>query len=232
MYDFTNAYAGPQFKINGGDATATYGIWDGYDIGTISFIQRTESLQAKLKTPILYNDDFGYRMYGIAGPRFFWIWERFLWRTVNENADGTAGPTDAAVYTNIVSNRMYGVFCGIGNEWYIGHGFACNLDLDLAGLVDIVKERAQYQLGQKDLPGQIKRALTQYSLVPEGKVEFNLTWFPIESVEVKVGWDFMAFANTIASPDPVSFDVGGLDPPWVHRWRFLSGLTAGLGFIF
>jgi hypothetical protein len=232
VYGFTNAYAGPQNKINGGDATATYGIWDGADISTISFIQRTESLQAKLKTPLFYNDDFGYRMYGMVGPRFFWIWERFLWRTVNQNPDGTADATDVANYTNIVSNRMYGVFCGVGNEWYIGHGFACNLDLDMAGMIDVVKERAQYQLGDKFLPGTIKRAKTDYSLVPEARAEFNLTWFPIENVEIKVGYDFMVFANTIAAPDPVSFNVGGLDPAWERRWRVFDGFTAGLGIIF
>jgi hypothetical protein len=232
VYNFNNTYAGPQNKINGGDATTTYGIWDGFDVSTISFIQRTESLQAKLKTPLFYNDDFGYRMYGMAGPRFFWIWERFQWRAVNQNPDGTADATDVAVYNNIVSNRMYGVFCGVGNEWYIGHGFACNLDLDVAGLLDVVKERANYQLGEKDLPGMIKRAKTDYAPVAEGRAEFNLTWFPIESVEVKFGYDLMTFANTIAAPDPVSFNVGGLDPPWVHRWRLFDGFVFGVGIIF
>jgi hypothetical protein len=232
VYGFTNAFAGPQNKINGAGPTATYGIWDGFDVSTIAFIQRTESLQAKLKTPLFYNDDFGYRMYGIVGPRFFWIWERFQWRTVNQEADGTAGPTDVGIYSNIVSNRMYGVFCGVGNEWYIGHGFACNLDLDFAGLIDVVKERAKYELGEKFLPGQIKRAKSDYTLVPEGRAEFNLTWFPIENVELKVGYDFMVFANTIAAPDPVSFNVGGLDPAWERRWRLFQGFTAGLGIIF
>jgi hypothetical protein len=232
VFGFTNAFAGPQNKINGGDATVTYGIWDGFDVSTIQFIQRTEAFQFKLKTPLFYNDDFGYRMYGMVGPRFFWIWERFYWRTVNENPDGTAGPTDVGIYTNIVSNRMYGVFCGVGNEWYIGHGFACNLDMDVAGLLDVVKERAKYELGDKFLPGQIKRAKSDYTVVPEGKVELNLTWFPIESVELKIGYDFMAFANTIAAPNPVAFNVGALDPAWEHRWRFFDGFVAGLGIIF
>jgi hypothetical protein len=232
VFNFTNAFAGPQNKINGAGPTATYGIWDGFDVSTISFIQRTESLQAKLKTPLFYNDDFGYRMYGYTGPRFFWIWERFYWRTVNQQADGTADATDVGIYTNIVSNRMYGVFCGVGNEWYIGHGFSCNLDLDLTGYLNVVKERAKYELGDKFLPGQIKRAKTDYTVVPEARAEFNLTWFPIESVELKLGYDFMVFANTIAAPDPVSFNVGALDPPWVRRWRLFDGFTAGLGIIF
>ncbi len=232
VFNFTNSYAGPQNKINGGDATATYGIWDGADIMTISFIQRTEEFQSTFRVPIFYNDDFGYRCYGLVGPRFFWIWERFQWRTVNENPDGTADATDVAVYNNIVSNRMYGVFAGFGNEWYIGHGFACNLDLEGCGMIDVVKERAEYSLGQKDLPGEIKRALTNYTLVPEFSAAFNLTWFPIENVEVRAGYELMAFFNTIASPQPVSFNVGALDPPWVRQARLLDGFTFGVAVRF
>ncbi len=227
----TNATIQAQ-KIPQGSVSALYGIWDGADVMTISFIQRTEALQSTFRVPIFYNDDCGYRMYGLVGPRFFWIWERFYWRTVNQFADGTASPFDVAIYTNIVSNRMYGAFIGIGNEWYIGHGFACSLDLEAAGLLDVVKERAKYELGEKDLPGEIKRAKTDYTIVPELSATFNLTWFPIENVELRLGYDFMSFANTIAAPKPVSFDVGGLDPPWVHRWRFFDGFQAGLGIIF
>ncbi|HKI37410.1 MAG TPA: hypothetical protein VKA46_36485 [Gemmataceae bacterium] len=232
VYDFTNAFAGPTGKVNAGDATSTYGIWDAADIMTISFIQRTEELQSTFKIPVAYNDDFGYRMYGLVGWRFFWIWERFYWRTVNQSPSGTADPTDVAIYTNIVSNRMYGLFVGCGNEWYIGHGFACNLDLELAGLLDVVKERAKYELGEKDLPGQIKRAKTDYALVPEGSASFNLTWFPYENIEFRLGYDLMAFANTIAAPHPVSFDVGGLDPAWQHVWRLFDGFQVGFGVMF
>jgi hypothetical protein len=219
-------------KIPGADDGALYGIWDGADVMTISFIQRTESLDSTFRVPILYNDDCGYRCYGLIGPRFFWIWERFYWRTVNEDANGQAGPTDVAIYTNIVSNRMYGVFVGLGNEWYIGHGLACNIDVEAAGLLDVVKERAKYELGEKDIPGEIKRAVTQYTFVPQFTATANVTWFPIESVELRLGYDLMAFANTIAAPKPVTFNVGGLDPAWVHRWRFFDGFQAGLGIQF
>jgi hypothetical protein len=237
VFNFTNAFAGPQGKIDpvafpGASPTATYGIWDGADVMTIRFVQRTESVQAKLRVPIFYNDDCGYRCYGTVGPRFFWIWEQFYWRTVNQLPNGTADPTDVGIFTNTVSNRMYGAFIGMGNEWYIGHGFACNLDYDVAGLLDIVKERAEYHVGDEALPGGIKRARTQYSPVPEGSVRFNVTWFPWENIEFKLGYELMVFANTIAAPTPVDFNVGALAPPWVHRWRVLDGLNAGVGIMF
>jgi hypothetical protein len=251
VFNFTNAFAGPGNsripfttlgpitsttlnikKIPGASDSALYGIWDGADIMTISFIQRVQSFDAKLKVPILYNDDCGYRCYGLIGPRFFWIWERFYWRTVNQFATGEAGPTDVAIYTNIVSNRMYGVYAGLGNEWYIGHGLACNLDVESTAYIDIVKERAKYELGEKDLPGAIKRAVTQYTFVPEFSATASVSYFPWESVELRLGYDLLVFANTIAAPKPVTFDVGGLDPAWVHRWRFFDGFHAGLAIQF
>jgi hypothetical protein len=237
VFNFTNAFAGPQGKIDpaafpGASPTATYGIWDGADVMTIRFVQRTESVQVKYKVPILYNDDCGYRCYGTVGPRFFWIWEQFYWRTVNQLPSGEADPTMVGIYTNTVSNRMYGAFIGTGNEWYIGHGFACNLDFDVAGLLDIVKERAEYHVGDEALPGGIKRARTVYAPVPEVSARFDLTWFPYENIEFKLGYELMVFANTIAATQPVSFNVGALDPPWVHRWRVLDGLHFGVGLMF
>ena len=127
---------------------------------------------------------------------------------------------------------MYGLFIGCGNEWYIGHGFACNLDLDVAGLLDVVKERAKYELGDKFIPGQIKRAKTDYTIVPQVTAAFNLTWFPIENVELRAGYDFMALFNTIAAQHPVSFNVGGLDPPWSREARWFDGFRVGLAIMF
>jgi hypothetical protein len=232
VFNFSSFFAGQPSKVNAGDATGAYGIWDAASVMTIQFIQRTESLQSTFKVPIFYNDEFGYRMYGLIGPRFFWIWERFYWRTVSQDSSGNSGPTDVAIYTNIVSNRMYGVFIGCGNEWYIGHGLAVNLDLDAAGMLDVVKERAKYELGEKDLPGQIKRAKTDYSLVPEFSARFNLTWYPIENVELRIGYDVMAFFNTIAASHPVSFNVGALDPAWNTQARWFDGFQAGLAITF
>ena len=43
----------------------------------------------------------------------------------------------------------------------------------------------------------------------------------------------MAFFNTVSAPQPVSFNYGALDPPWVNgTTRFVDGWNAGLGIIF
>src|SRR5262249_11306939 len=126
------------------------------------------------------------------------------------------GPQDTAIYTNIVSNRMYGPFIGVGNEYYLGHGFSISLDLKAAIMLDIVKERAKYERG--DFATEAKRSRTEYTVVPEVQAQLNLWWYPIEGVAVRVGYNAFGFFNTIAAEKPIAFNFGGLDPPWEHRF--------------
>jgi len=42
----------------------------------------------------------------------------------------------------------------------------------------------------------------------------------------------MAFFDTIAAPNPVSFDYSALNPAWKLQNRFLDGFSAGIAFIF
>jgi hypothetical protein len=139
--------------------------------------------------------------------------------------------TDVALYSNIVSNRMYGPLIGGGSELYLGQGFSLSLDVRTSLLVDIVKERAKYELGDHSI--SIKRARTDYTLVPELDAIVNLWWYPIEGVEVRFGYDIMTFFNTVASPSPVAFDYGTMDPGWQKgTFRLIDGLQAGISFIF
>src|SRR5262249_30808320 len=158
-----------------------------------------------------------------------WIWERFKWRTVDVGflsttpldptgvtidpftgrlTDGGTrtttllpdqDPRNVAIFTNIVSNRMYGPTIGIGNEWFLGTtpvgAFACNLDLRAGLLFDIIKERAKFEPGLKDASPQMKRAITTYTGVPNLQAGLNLDWYPIEGVQIRVGYDIMGFFN-------------------------------------
>lgn len=231
VYNFPNDYAGPhrdlEFGLRGGE---TYGLWNAADIMSIEFIQRTEQIELNFRAPV--HETECWRCYGLIGPRFFWIWERFKWRTVDQNFLGEAEPTDVGIYTNIVSNRMYGGYIGFGNEWYWGYGVAFSLDLEAAVYLDVARERAKYELGQKHYGAQNKRSRVEYAIVPEARATANLWWYPIEGVQLRLGYDFMAFFNTVAAPHPVSFNWGAIDPPWERRARFFDGLQAGIAFIF
>lgn len=249
----------PDFTPGAGIGTG-YGLWNGADEMVATFQQRFDMWDITGRIPI-YADDC-QRWYGLCGGRFAWIWEGFAWRTtdfgftvpgaltfptraaveiISPNLvliNGAPfplipdnGPYNAATYSNIVSNRMYGPFIGCGYEWYLGKGFAVSAEGRAAVLVDVVKEVAKYEL--EDESTQAKRARTEYTVVPQLQAQVNLWWFPIEGVQLRVGYDLLAFFNTIYSPYPVAFNFGVLDPPWQHKpVRIFDGFNVGIGFIF
>jgi hypothetical protein len=234
VFNFPQEFGGPlnkvgtlfPFNIPGN----VFGIWNGASVESIQFVQRTSGGDIVYRVPI--SEVECYRCYGLIGPRFFWIWERFKWRTVSTDASGEAGAVDAADYTNIVSNRMYGAHRGFGQDWYLGHGFGVSLDFEGAVLLDIVKERAEYALGEKGLPPISKRSITQYETVPQIQARTDLWWYPHEAIQLRLGYEFMGFFNTKASSVPVDFNWGAINPAYNHVFRWFQGFNAGIALIF
>src|SRR5258708_1133383 len=244
VFNFPNLFAGPQFKVmspdfifnidgtlRAGHPFNAYGIWNGAEQMTIEFIQRFDQAEIRYREPIFENEY--YRCYGLVGPRMAWQWERFLWRTTNGEIFGQFFPgNDVAIYQNIVSNRMYGAHIGSGHEVYLGYGFAVGVEVEAALFIDSVKEIAKYELGVKDSPGQMKRAKIQYTVVPEFQGKALVYWYPIEAVQVHFSYDLMAFFNTIAAPEPVSFNYDALDPAWQRRARYFYVFEFGVSINF
>src|SRR5262249_10247953 len=106
-----------------------------------------------------------------------------------------SSPEDAAVYSNIVSNRMYGPTWGLGYEKYLGTcalgSVAYTGEVTGALLLDIVKERAKYERGDEQT--QAKRSRTEYTAVPNFNVTSNVMWYPIEGIQVRAGYQVMGF---------------------------------------
>jgi hypothetical protein len=233
VFNFPNQYSGPPFKIAFGDANAVYGIWNGASIMQLFFVQRFDQFDLTGRIPIFQTDCT--RCYGLIGPRLDWFWERFTWRTIALDSAGQASGQDVANYSNIVSNRLYGVHLGCGYEYRLGDTpigtFATSLDLQAAPMIDIVKERAKYELGDRSTAAQ--RARTEYQASGELQGQFNLWWYPVEGIQVRIGYDAMGFFNTVSSPYPVDFNFGRLNPGWRdNTFRFLDGINAGIGIIF
>src|SRR5262249_26019734 len=65
---------------------------------------------------------------------------------------------ESALYSNVVSNRMYGPVLGCGHEVYLGHGFAVASELTSSLMVDVVKTRVKYLLQDPNLAAQTKKA--------------------------------------------------------------------------
>jgi hypothetical protein len=231
-------------------STGPLGIWNAAQLMTIQFTQRYDDFELIGRIPIFENDRC--RCYGLFGPRHVQLWERFSWRTVDvsvrtvkiivtptsiieqfdpETSGGVSGPQDQATYSNVVSNRLYGPLLGLGSDVYIGHGFGINLDLRSMPAIDVVKERAKYELGDHSTAAQ--RARTDYVMAYELAGRLNLTWYPIEGVELRFGYELTTLFNTVSSPHPIDFNFGSLTPQWDKgTFRYLDGFTAGVALIF
>jgi hypothetical protein len=228
VYNFPSQFAGEPQKLAVGNPNAAYGIWNASSVMSISFVQRYSEYDISARVPMMETDYC--RCYGLIGPRYCSLWENFKWRTVSQSFDGQAGQDDVAIYSNVVSNQMYGVFAGVGSDWWVGHGFSFSVDLRAASLIDFAHLIAKYELGDFSIGN--KRALRNYSFVPELDASINIWWRPLESVTIRGGYNFMGFFDTFASSNPVSFNYGGLDPTYNRVSRFFDGLNIGIGFLF
>lgn len=211
VYNFPNNYAGEAQKLSLGNPGAAFGIWNGAGSEWEYFRQHYDQGDWTVRTQVR-NDPIS-RTYVTAGGRFAWIWEGYQWRTVSQTFDGQSGPQDVAVYSNDVSNRMYGMALGVEQEIYLGStpklgAWAISFHGDFAPLLDVVKERVEYALADRSTAN--KKAVTTYTFAPELNGNIKLAWYPINGVEVKFSWNSMAFFNTVHTYNPVSFDFGNL----------------------
>jgi hypothetical protein len=204
---------------------------------SIDFQQFFQQWEVRGREPFF--QDECTRIYGFCGGRFAWIWERFRLRAVSADFTGNSRPEDVGIYANTVSNRMYGPFAGLGFERYLGKGFGVGLEVDAAFLLDIVKERATLQNGDRfsqdriDPLVQLKKSATNFSPVGEFGANAQLYWYPWQGIQCRAGYNLMTFLNTVAAPEPIAFDARHFDPDWRNRGiRFLDGFNAGIGFIF
>jgi hypothetical protein len=233
VFNFPVDYAGPPLKIPTGNNQAMFGIWNGATNEQIRFIQRLEKVDITGRIPLEETDT--WRTYALFGGRAIVMWEQFKWRTVDVSKDGITEPEWTADYFNLISQRMYGPHCGCGNEWWLGGtplgGLSVLLNLDGALLMDFVKERVEYRL--ESLTTAARRAHNTYTIAPEAEGELGFMWYPTQAIQVKFSWQAMAIFNTIASPEPIDFNFGSIDPAFKNGFtRLFHGFFFGVSFAF
>jgi hypothetical protein len=235
VFNYTANWFGPGNKKGNGNVGADSGIWNGANVMTEDFVQRFDMADLTVRYPLCEKEDCGWRMYGLFGARMVWFWERFRWETDAADVNGVTFPDDIANYTNVVSNRMYGLHVGIGNEWElcvtpIG-AVAVSLDLEGALFLDFVKARAKYELG--DFSASASRNRNFFELSPEVQAKLSFWWYPYQAVQVRMSYDVMAFFNTVAAPQPVEFNMGAMAPPWEDGiFRLIHGFSFGVAWSF
>jgi hypothetical protein len=233
VYNFPGEFRGQPTKVNGAPAGSIFGIWNGAALDQIIFTQRLDFYDFTMRVPV-YQTDCD-RCYGLLGPRLVSMWEQFKWRAVSADLNLNSVSTDAAIYRNTLSQRMYGVHVGGGYERYWGTtpigGFSGSIDAQVALYINLAKERASYELGDRSQTASRNR--NTYTLVPGGQVNFNIWYYPIDGIQMRVGYNALGFFNTIASREPVDFNYGALAPGYSKGFtRFVDGLNAGIAFIF
>ena len=235
VYNFTNQFAGPQYKLSvdgqgNNPGYTAYGIWNGASNEVISFIQRYQEMDFGSRVP-LFQTDYT-RLYGIMGAQFSWIFERFGWYVTDLDSSGNQQPNYAATYVNTLSQRMYGAMAGIGHEIFIANQFSLSLEVTGSGLVDIAVERDKYELSDKTQEST-KYSMDQYRFVPNVNGAINFWWYPTQGVQLRVGYEAMTFFNTLYMQDPVGFNAGTSQPKYdVKAFRLINGFNAGIGFFF
>jgi hypothetical protein len=231
---------------------SAYGIWNGASMMEISYTQRFDQWDLMARIPV-WDTEYA-RTYAMAGGRFAWIFDRFWWRTqsvgLNPNSLPfqplgpnfpasdraelryltVSEPTDVARYSNTLSQRMYGPVLGCGYETYLGKGFAISTDLYGGLLINIIKERAKYKLGDESVQNKFSR--NDLDLVPNIEGNINLSWYPIRGIQMRVGYNFMGFFNAKYMQQPVGFNYGAIDYVTEEKFRFFHGINAGVGFVF
>ncbi len=229
VFGFGSLWAGPTSKVNGVADSSVYGIWDAASEEDVKFTQRYQQAQTGARVP-LFETDYS-RVYGTAGMQFSWIYERFWWRAESFNSNGNATPQDASLYTNFLSQRMYGPFIGCGHEIFVDNQFSVSLDLTGSLLLDVEKQRAKYELA--DRTTESKWGRVDWRMTPNANAAINLWWYPIEGVQIRAGYQAMTFFNTLYMRDPVGFNFGNINPGYATQWfRLIHGFNIGLGFFF
>jgi hypothetical protein len=239
VFNFPNNFSGPQFDTNfdgnvldedGNPRTnLTYGIWNAATQMDILFTQRFQTFELMGRLPV-YSTDYS-RTYALAGGKFAWFYENFRWRTVNTDVNGIALEQDIAEYNNKLSQRLYGPVIGCGNEIYLTQGFAASLDTTGGLLIDFSKATAKYELGDETI--QNKRTTKRVLITPNVNVGANLWWYPLQNIQVRLGYQGQFYFNTQYMADPISFNYGAIDPGYDNKFlRIVHGLNVGIGLTF
>lgn len=231
VFNFPSDYSGPD-DFGTGTVTPGYGIWNAAEQMTIDFVQRFDMVDIAGRWNTWQTDY--YRHYGWLGSRAVVLWERFNWRTVDQDVNGGATPRETAYYSNVVSNRLYGGFVASEHELKIFESPALGVlsisaYIEAGMYLDFVKERARYGLGDRTTVAT--RAINEIMLAPglQGKVGF--IWYPWEAVTIHLGYDALAFFNTVAAEQPIDFNFGSIRPRWESHSRYLYGLQFGVGLV-
>ena len=218
----------------GGYIVPAYGIANGAEIFEQSFRQRFATGELNARVPLFQGEVT--RTYWIGGFKYIGMQERYRLRIVDfglgDVNDGsiTQSPTFVMVYTNKITNRFYGMTIGCGSEAYLGMGWAVSVEARVGAAAETSRVVTQVERGDGNY--QLKHTSNQISAVTNFQAGGYLWWYPIEGIQLRVGYEYLGIVGARRSPNPVDFDLGRLQPEVKGTYFSLDGFVAGVAFIF
>jgi hypothetical protein len=235
VFNFPPQYAGTSNRTglegtNGAPSQLLYGIWNGSGTMSMMYTQEYTDVDLGVRIPI-FETPYS-KVYGLAGGRMDWFFERFKWRVqAFDTVSGQSNPTDVAFYNNTLSQRLYGPYMGASHEIYLGKNFSLSTDISGALMANFTKERATYKIGSDDASN--KRSLNDLDISPSIGGNINLWWYPTSGIQVRVGYQINTWFNTKNMQQPIGFDYSNIDPVYGNQaFRMIQGLNVGFGLFF
>jgi hypothetical protein len=216
----------------GGIAIPAFGIWNAAEIVSISFVQEIWQVELNTRIPICMTENT--RTYSIAGFRYIELQEEFELFVQDQDIDGFIAPDNTATYRNRWGNHMYGVQAGMGNEAYLGNGFALSVEGRVGLFANWQKTQVSLTRGdQADEDSVGARSIkNELGIAPLFQVAAYLWWYPVEGVQLRAGYEATGMFGVKRSRNPVDFNVGRLDPHYEELFFRMDGFNLGVAFIF
>lgn len=206
-----------------------FGIWNGASNMSIEYKRWYTEAEIGGRTPLFESNTS--KVYGIGGMRYHMFIDRFQWLTQSFDLAGNTGGRFEALYSNILSQRMYGPYIGCAHDVYLKNNFSLSVDMTGGLMANFIKMRAKYELG--DNTHQAKRSRNAIDLVPTAGGNVNLWWYPVRGIQMRVGYSANTFYNTRNMDQPIGFNYGAIDPAYETQYfRIIHGLNVGVGIFF
>jgi hypothetical protein len=205
------------------------GIWNAAEDMTITFEQEIWSLELNGRFPICLTDNT--RTYAVAGLRYIQLYENFTFRVSDATIEGFIFPENVATYSNNIQNRMYGLQAGMGNEAYLGGGFALSVEGRLGVFANYHPTEVTLERGDDGAVG-VKRNDNGFNVSGMFSLGAYLWYYPIEGVQLRAGYEYMGMFGVHRSPNPVSFNVGQITPEYSDMYLGMDGFSMGIAFVF
>jgi hypothetical protein len=211
-----------------GIVVPAFGITNAAEMMSLEFKQEMWSAELNFRLPVTQTENT--RCYAIVGPRYVFVREVFDWRIVDADIVGDLLAENVVNYTNAAESKLYGVQAGLGSEAYIHQGFALSLEGRAGIFANAFNGHVKYLRGDEAVV--VQRVHNDTELCPMVQAGGYLWWYPVEGIQIRMGYEFLGFFNMPRSSDPVDFNVGSLSPEFEEEFLFIHGASLGIAFIF